>query len=97
MDDWGKVKAITAIILLGAAAYAGYLAYPKINVVMSFTDQNLVNSQNVEVLIAKDDSRYSFTTSVCFYVKNTASILADQLPANNFNVGVKTNGATCEN
>lgn len=92
-----KASAIIGIILLAGAAYAGYLAYPKIEVVMVYTDQNLVNSQNIEALIAKDDAGSNFYTKVCFNVKNTASILGDQLPANNFNVGVKTEGATCKN
>lgn len=97
----GVGAAISLIVLIIgplATVYAIYLTYPRIDVQMHFTDQNLMSSSNVESIIQKDDARYTSLTSACFQITNEAETLFNyDIPANNFKVFVRTNNANCAN
>ena len=88
---------LVAITLIGGA-YAYYLTIPNLEVQMIFTEKNAKNTQNVEILVATDDARFSKTSKVCFEIKNKAEAISDyEVKASNFKVSVTTENAECEN
>lgn len=41
-------------------------SYPDLGIQMYFTDKNLISTENVEVNIAREDSRWKTKTDICF-------------------------------
>lgn len=90
------IGVVIAIVPIGLLIFFISASYPDLDVQMYFTEKNLISSENVEVTIEREDSRWKSKTDICFQINNLAeSVSPSPIDASNFQTGINTN-ANCE-
>lgn len=91
------ILSIIGIISVLGAAYLYSESYPKMDIMMYYSDNSLIAISNIELTLYTEDNDYERHSAVCFQVRNSAENVApNKVDATNFKVWVDTN-AVCEN